>query len=343
MATRAAPLWLARPSRVAGIEWRRARWALLALGALLLAVALLAGAEPPAGDPVHAALVASLRHGGGFYPTLRDLALSTPGGLPAPPMPALARVEALLPAPALPLLLAALLTATLWCGAGRIAQLLRAGLPRVAAMILLGYGLAAGTLLATAQPTLGWSALLVTLALLLRRPDRWLEAAAIGGAAALVDPAALLACALAAALALAGRRRGEAAGWALAALLAAAAAVSHHVALAAWPLPAADAVAPGAVPALLLGAALPLLPAPLAGIVALLALAGWLALRAGLATRWLLLLAAGLLADDVAGARPALLAAPLLPLGLAFVPDALRDLVRAALGRRRITVTRITR
>ena len=39
----------------------------------------------------------------------------------------------------------------------------------------------------------------------------------------------------------------------------------------------------------------------------------------------------------------ALLVAPVFLVGLVFVPDALRDLVRQALDRRRITVTRIAR
>ena len=95
-----------------------------------------------------------------------------------------------------------------------------------------------------------------------------------------------------------------------------------------------------------------LLPAPLAPMMVtmpLLVLAlvgwavprGWAAARTGsvLLTFWLF--AASRRAADVGEA--ALLVAPLSLVGLAFVFPALRDLVAAALDRRRITVTRVVR
>ena len=102
-----------------------------------------------------------------------------------------------------------------------------------------------------------------------------------------------------------------------------------------------------AVKALVLSTALQLAPFALAGPLALLSALGWAAWRDPLATRmaatlavYALLLAVAARADNFYWA---LLIAPASLVGLAFAPDAVRDLARAALDRRRITVTRLTR
>lgn len=343
--TPAAPLWLAAPSRLAGLGPVPARWLAATVALLLAGAAIVAGPRQVLADPIHAALVESLRHGGHYYVTLRDLAVGSPEAAAALVVPTLPLVEAALPRWALALLLAALLTVILWSGTSRIAAMLRAGLPRVGAIVLLGYGLAAGTLLASALPRTGWAALLVTLALLLRRRERWIEAAAIGTAAALVDASALVATLLMAACALLDGTKREASGWILGSLLAAGAVASHAAALAALSLPAATPIANIEVSAaaLVLATAFPLLPAPLAAIGTLLALLGWCVTRTPLALRIVALFVASALLDGIGTLHPIALVAPLLALGLAAAPDAIRDMTRIGGGRRRITVTRMVR
>lgn len=341
-----APLWLAAPSRLAGLGRVPARWVAGGTALVLLVALVTAAPSLLLSDPVHAAMLDSLRHGGHFYITLHDLARGTPEAASRLEVPTLAIVEAALPRLAFTMLLAALLTVILWSGATRIGMTMRAGIPRLGAMVLLAYGLAAGTLLAIDMPRAGWASLLMTLALLLRRPERWIEAAAIGAAAALVDLSALPALLILAGLALVDGTRREAIGWLVATLLAAAAAASHAAALATLSLPPAvtPAALEGGAAALIGTAAFPLLPGPVAAVCIVLAALGWAAMRPSLALRVALLLTAGIMLEGIAGLHPIVMLAPLLPLGLAAAPDVLRDLASAALQRRRrITVTRLSR
>jgi hypothetical protein len=91
--------------------------------------------------------------------------------------------------------------------------------------------------------------------------------------------------------------------------------------------------------------ALTLLPLALAGPLVALALAGWTAWADPLATRATATLTAYAVLLAVAGRADTfywgLLSAPVLLIGLAFIPDGLRDLGAALLDRRRITVRRI--
>lgn len=343
--TGARPLWLAAPGRFAATDRRWARPALVAIGLALLLAMILAPTPMLPIDASHDALVSALRHGGRYYVTVSDLAPGDPGVAAPTRVPALPQVQATLPGWALGILLAILLAALLWNGWSRVAELMRASLPRAAGVALLAVGLVAGTLSALAQPPAGWAALLVTLALLLRTRTRWVEAAAIGAAATLVDPSALVATVALAGCALASGARREAMGWLAATLVGAAALATHWATLATLSLPpVAGEVLPGSGgAALLLGAAFPMLPAPLAGAALVLATLGWGAATGPLAARVLAVLGAGLLATALFGSRAAMLAAPMLPIGLALVPDALADLWRAGASRRRITVTRVVR
>lgn len=339
-----ATWWLARPSRVAA--WPRGR-ARVALAFLLLALLIGAAlADTPAAPLAtgQAALLEALRHDLAFYPAVADLARADPADGVAVALPTLPILAAHVPDLVAVGMLALLLAALLWVGSARVLSLL-ADLPgRLAALALLVAGLVAGAVLATDSPALGWATLLVALALLLRTPARWIEPAAIGACAALIDPAALAAV-LAMALVAAGeRRRAEAAGWSLTLLLAGPALLLHRQAL--------DSAVGGVLPAAtdeagrwstLIEAGLSPLAPQFASIVAVLALAGWLALADPLGRRVVAVAAIGLALEGVGRAHPAVVAAPLLPLGLVFAPDTLRDLARRALDRRRITVTRVAR
>ena len=93
----------------------------------------------------------------------------------------------------------------------------------------------------------------------------------------------------------------------------------------------------------LIAAALPGVPAALAAPLLLLAALGWGTLSRPLGLRVLAILAAGVACDGLFGAGTATLAALLVAPGLALAPDAVADLYRGALDRRRFTVTRFPR
>lgn len=320
--------------RFAALSPSAARRALaaFALGAVaLLALVHLAPAEPLPSS--YAALVDALRAHADFYTMAGDLAR----GREAPPMPLLPLAAATLPPLALLALLAALASALLWTGIDRLWSL-AARLPtQIAAAVLL---LAGGAATVLVDPPHAAAALLVAWSLLLRSPRRWVEAAALGCVAALVHAPALLYPLVMAALALAERARREAAGWLLAGTAAGAAFAVHlhalHATGEAYPL-TQDAGAAARVVA----TALPHVPPLLAAALVACALLGWASRASGIAPRLFALLAATLLLAALTGAdASALIVAPLLP-GLAFAPGSLRDLVRRARARRRITVTRL--
>jgi hypothetical protein len=315
------------------------------MGLLAIVVAIaglgIAGGSAPV-DALHDPIVASVRGDGDYYRAVADLVRSDPAIGESVPTPALPIIQARLPGWAAPVLLAALVTLALWVAAARLADMISGRAVRTAAVALLAAGMAAGSLLVETAPSAGWAAMLVALAVFVRRPGRWVEASAIGCCAALIDPSAVVALLVMGLLALSDGRGREPLGWAIAALVAAAALAAHRHALAGLTLPAAT-IDPGNAIAVASTIAFPLLPAPLAATLLVLAAIGWAALPQAIGVRVVLLVAACVALEGVAGLHPATLGIVLLPIGLAFAPAAVRDLWRVALDRRRITVTRISR
>ncbi|MFS2109147.1 hypothetical protein ACCC88_05650 [Sphingomonas sp. Sphisp140] len=364
--------WLAEPTRFAALNRGRARIALALLGLfLLLSLTALVTAGPPpvSGDPakraddqsdvvLYESIVAGVAHGGNYYAVTADALRA--GNYPLRPfvtfrLPGLATVEAHLPRLAILGLLYALVASVfaVW------AMKLRKGMTRWPPMAI-GLTLLAGGLMAFVQPDLWafheiWAGLLVALALGIRRPGRWIEAVGIALIAMLIrETAALFALVMLATAWFEGQRR-EAIGWA-AALACLAVALGFHAHAVGQVTSAADPVSPGwaglhgygfFAKAMVLSSALQLFPMALAVLLFTLALFGWAGWRDQAAGRVFLTLAAYGVALGLF-ARPdtfywALMVAPLSLIGLAFVPDALRDLFRQALDRRRITVTKVAR
>lgn len=357
------PVWLSCPSRFATLRPG------VALAVALLALVLLASAwiVPAETDGrnagqtdvgLYGSVVAGLRAGGDYYGVAAQELRA--GRYPLHPFPAvrlptLAVVQAALPDLASILLLIAVAAATGLAWTRRIGGWFERGPPRIAALFLL-----AGGMVAFVQPSLVhfhelWAGLLVAWSLAIRREDRWVEAVAIALSAMLIrETAALHALAMLAA-ALAERRRREALGWAAALLVFVAVLLLHAraVGMIAGPL---DAVSPGwsglhgpglFASAMARSTALTLLPWWLGGPLAMLALLGWAAAPGPLG-RHALLTFGGYAAAIALFARTdtfywALAAAPAYLVGMAFLPDAVRDLTRALLDRRRVRVQRITR
>lgn len=347
------PLLLVASTRLGRVERGAARWwcAALLLG-LIAAVGLSEVSARPAAELLHDSIVAAMRHGGYYYETFRDLARTAPDGEDARALPpTLAAVSAALPNEAMLLLVGAALAGLVAVGVQRLAALFAGAAGQVLAALLLVAGTAAVALLWERAPHAGWAALLTAYAVLLRRAERWGTAAALGCAAAVIDPAALLVPAVMAGFALYDGVAREALGW-LGALVVGGAVLGCHLWTTAAVVPSAaetlptlpTLLAPSGALARLLGAALPgVAPGPAAALL-LLALLGWAALPRALGPRVVALVLTGLAADGhVAGLHSATLATALVAPGLAFAPDAIADLLRRAPGRRRITVTRVTR
>jgi hypothetical protein len=367
-----APLWLGAPSRWATLSRRQARIALALVALLVLAswLALLSPSPPPAShDPARRAddqsdvvlyegIVEGVRHGGNYYQVAADALRD--GNYPLRPfvtfrLPTLARVEAALPRWASLALLWVLAAGVFAAWYVRLALAFARTPPRLIAMALL-----AGGMMAFVQSDLVafheiWAGLLVALSLALRRPGWWVEAAAVALAAVLIRETAALFVLVMAALAWRDGERREAAGWgAVLGVLAVAVALhAHAVAEVVRPV---DPASPGwgrmlgfgfFVRTETLSTALALFPAWLAAPLVALALVGWASWREALATRAVVTFAAYALLLSLFG-RPdtfywGLMIAPTLLVGLAFAPDALRDLVTAARERSRITVRRVVR
>ncbi|UVO49064.1 hypothetical protein M0208_00445 [Sphingomonas sp. SUN019] len=367
-----APLWLARPSRYAGLPSLRARWLLAALAVLLLAsLTSLATPGPPpvSGDPaargedradeiLYETIVEGVRHGGNYYLVAAD-ALRT-GGYPMRPfvtfrLPTLATVQAGMSPVAAALLLYALAVGTLFAWYVRLG-----GVFQRATIHLIAVGLAAAGMASAVQVELVafheiWAGLLIALSLAARRPGRWQTAVALGLAAMLIRETAALYVGIMAVLAFVEGERREAFGWVAATAVFAVAVLLHAQAVADVVRPL-DQASPGwagmlgvgfAIKALTLTTALALAPPALAALLAGLAIVGWSAWRDPLAVRAFATLCAYVALIALFGRTDtfywALLVAPLVPLGLVFAVDGVRDLIRAALDRRRITVTRTAR
>jgi hypothetical protein len=264
-------------------------------------------------------------------------------------------IQASLPPWALLAMLYALAAAVALAWYRRLAPAFARRAPLAVAMFLL-----AGGMLAFVQPGLMafheiWAAQLVALSLALRSPGRWIEAAALALIAMLIrETAALYALVMLGMAWLDGERR-EALGWsaALAVFGGVLAVHAHAVAGVTGPL---DAASPGwtgfhgfglFVKSATLATALQLVPPLLSAPLVALALVGWAAWRDPLALRALATFSAYAVAIALFARLDTfywgLMVAPALLVGLAFLPDALRDLWVVALDRSRVRVQRVAR
>jgi hypothetical protein len=210
--------------------------------------------------------------------------------------------------------------------------------------------LAAGSLVLLTVPAMtywheSWAALLIAASLACRTKERWAASLALGLAAALFRELAFPYLLVMAFAALRERRRSEAVAWGAASLVFLAALAAHAATLSSY-IHATDPASPGWASAggwpfildLVQHCTLfALLPLPLTAAALPVALVGWASLCRGTMDRAALLLTFYLVAFMLIGRADnfywGLLIAPLLPIGLAFAPAALRDLVRSA-GRR---------
>jgi hypothetical protein len=189
-----------------------------------------------------------------------------------------------------------------------------------------------------------WSALLLVVSLSCRSRQRWAASVAFGLAAVLFRELALPYLCVMAVLALRERSRAEAAAWAAAILIFFAALALHAAALTAH-VHSGDPASPGWASAggwpFILSlvqrcTVFALLPLPLVAVAVPLALIGWASVRGETGNRGTFLLLLYIAAFMLVGRSDnfywGLMIAPLLPLGLAFAPSALRDLARAAAG-----------
>lgn len=372
MARPAAPLWLAVPSRFSGIKRPAARWVLALLAVLLLAsfTALLSPGPPPVShDPAQRAddqadvllyesIVAGVRGGGDYYAVTADALRS--GDYPLKPfvtfrLPTLALIEASVPRPATLGLLYLLATGVFAAWFVRLRPAFARPPP-----LAIGLALLAGGMTAFIQPDLAsfheiWAGLLIALSLALRRRERWVEAVAIGMVAMLIRETAALYVAIMAVLAYVEGQKREAIGWGTT-LAALALVITCHAHAVAQVVHAADPASPGwagmlgfgfFVKAMTLSTALDLAPPWLAAPLVALALFGWAAWRNAVAMRALVVFAGYAVLLALFGRTDTfywgLMIAPTLLIGLAFAPDGLRDLLAAALDRRRIIVKRMVR
>lgn len=338
--------------------------------AMLAALTALAapGPPPPAPDPVHKGQdradvllyegeVAAVRAGGDYYRAAADA--QRRDGYPVRPMftmrlPTLVVALAAIPPWAAPLLLWALcagVAAAWWMRLRGFFSRIR---PRIVGLLLLASGM-----MAFQDPGLVyfhevWSGLLIALALAIWRPGRWIEAVGITLIAMLIRETSALFAAIMCVAALTGGRRREALAWVGTAVVLAVAVAFHAQAWARVVQPN-DPATQGwlallgfgfFVKTMTLATALATIPIWLGAPLVVLAIFGWTALRDPLGWRvtamfivYGLLLAVFCRIDTYYWA---MLVAPLLLVGLAFAVDGVRDLVAAAIDRRRITVKRVT-
>lgn len=363
-------IWLAAPSRYAGWSIGRARAALAVLALLIAALMIqphrpaTAPESPPQAEnkgsesdlALYETIVDALRHDADYYQATAKELRARPG-YPLRPfvtfrLPLLAEVQATLPLAGTILLLWLIAAATATAWIARLGEILPARAPRTIAALLL-----AGGLIVFVQPELlasheVWAALLVAWSMATYRRDAWAVAMALATIAMLIRETAALYVLVMAALALIAGRRRELIGWGvtLAVLAAAVAAHANAVWQVTGPLDTASdgwAGFNGArffVVTLQHATLLEVFPFALAAPVLGLALFGWTVPMHPLTLRMATVLAAyGVLIACFARLNNfywGMMVAPVVLVGLAFVPDGLRDLGRAALDRRRITVTR---
>jgi hypothetical protein len=370
MSGRMRRLWTLQPSRFAALSRGRARLAWLAV--LLMVLASLTALAVPSltGDAdtavatadrmtdigLYERVVAAMKGGDNYYVAASEAMRA--GGYPLRPfftmrLPALAALEAALPGWASTALLLALAALTAFAWASRVGVALRGLLPRAVMMLLL-----ASSMLVFFQPGLAlfheiWAGPLVALSLALRRPGRAAESIALALAAMLIRETAALYAVIMLLFAWREGLRREALGWAAAlALFGGVLALhAHAVAGVTGPL---DAQSPGWAGfngpgfffrALIVSTALQALPVVVGAALLALTLLGWASWDEPLGLRmFAILVAYGVVISIFARFNNfywVLMITPAALLGLVFVPDALADLWRRALDRRRITVTTV--
>lgn len=369
MARPATPLWLTTPSQFGLLNASRARLALALLALLLLAclTALTTAGPPPASrDPARAAedkadvllyesIVAGLRNGDDYY-TVTAKALRR-GDYPLRPfvtfrLPTLALIEARQPLMASIVMLYVLAAGVLLAWTIRLRPAFQRAPPLAIAMVLLVGGMAAFVQAELVHFHEVWAGLLIALSLALRRDDRFAHAVAFGLIAMLIRETAALYVLTMAGLALVEGRRREAWSWG-----AALAVMVPVIAAHAWAVDrvvsSADPASPGwagllgfgfFVKTMSISTALAIAPPWSSALLVGLALFGWAAWPGSLARRALATFVAYALLLSLFGRVDTfywgLMIAPSFLVGLAFVPDGLKDLIGAARDRRRVTVTR---
>jgi hypothetical protein len=365
-------IWLAGPTRFAGMPKGRARAGLILLLILLAATLTALTVPQPAavsGDPakraddqtdvvLYEAIVDGVRHGGNYYEVAADRLRS--GDYPMRPfvtfrLPTLAVVQAMMPAWAVIALLYALVAGVMLAWFVRLRPAFARPPPLMLAMVLLAGGMGAFVQSDLAAFHEVWAGLLIALSLALRRPGRWVAAAGIGALAMLIRETAALYVAVMVVIALVEGDRKEAIGWTAGVALLAIAVVAHAHAVAQVVHPL-DPASPGwtgmlgfgfFVEAMTLSTALRLAPMWLAALLMGFTLFGWAAWRDATAPRALATFALYALLIALFGRVDTfywgLMVAPAILIGLAFAPDGLKDLIAAAFPKRRkITVTRLT-
>lgn len=361
------PLWLTAPSRFAGLS-RPVAWLGLALLAILLTATLSAlvtpGPPPVSGNPelraddqadvmLYESIVSGVRAGGNYYEVAAD-ALRR-GNYPLKPfvtfrLPTLALVQASTPRPLTIGLLYILAAGVMLAWFVRLRPVFARPPPLAIAMILLAAGMAAFVQYELINFHEVWAGLLIALSLALRRPGRWAAAVAVGLIAMLIRETAAPYVGIMAVLAFAGGHRREAIGWAAAIIVFAVVVMLHAQAVGQVVRPL-DPISPGwsgmlgfgfFVKTMTLSTALSIVPLWLASLLVGLTLFGWAAWDDAAALRAIALFCAyaGLLGifGRVDTFYWGLMIAPTLLIGLAFVPDGLRDLVAAAGARQQIAL-----
>ncbi|MBY0519501.1 MAG: hypothetical protein K2P79_03635 [Sphingomonas sp.] len=369
MARPRPPIWLSTPSRFAGLRQTRARTALILLGAFLALslTALLVPGAPAAhqhmpgrgGDQtdllLYETIVSGVRGGGDYY-TVTAQALRQ-GEYPLKPfvtfrLPTLAVIQASLPPFASIALLYTLTAGLIVAWTIRLRPAFARAPPLAIALVLLIGGMAAFVQVELVHFHEVWAGLLIALSLALRRDDRWAHAVAFGLMAMLIRETAVLYVLTMAALALIEGRRREALNWGAALGVMVPVIVAH-----AWAVSrvvdSADPASPGwagllgfgfFVKTMSISTALAIAPAWLSALLVGLALFGWSAWPGSLARRVLATFAAYAVLLSLFGRVDTfywgLMIAPAFLIGLAFVPDGLKDLIGRARDGRRITVSR---
>lgn len=353
--------WLREPTRFAA--WPR--WLAVTLLALLALVTLYGIAiertsinaeagTPAAGSAnggtdklLYERIVGEMRTGTPYYvaaaPALRE------GDYPLKPfvafrLPTLAALLASLPPVVSRALMLALVAATLLAWTISLLPAFTRPATGAVACLLLVCGVAVAL-----QPAMIvfheiWASLLIALSLALRRDDRWWPSVIVGLCAVLIRETALPYILAMVGFALLERRWREMAAWSGVAVLFGLALALHAAQVATVVLPG-DPVSPGwaamggwrfFISAMRLTTPLTLMPLWVSALAVPLALLGWASWRTPWALRTLAILCGYALMLTLFG-RPdnfywGLLIAPLLLVGLAFAPIALRDLLRGAFG-----------
>jgi hypothetical protein len=364
-----APLWLTAPTRYARLSRMQARVAaLVMLVVLAFSLSALLTPAPPtvhhnkaarsddrADIVLYESIVAGVRGGGNYYPVAAQA--QRDGHYPLRPfvtmrLPTLAMVQATLPRLVSIALLYALALCTFCAWFFRLRPVFARTPPRIVALTLL-----AGGMMAFVQSELVafheiWAGMLIALSLAVWRPGRWIEAVALALCAVLIRETAALYLIVMGGLALVEGRRREALGW-LVAILILAVAVALHAHAVAQVVTPRDPHSQGwagmlgfgfFVRTMTISTSLMLAPLWLSAPLVALALFGWSAWNDPTGLRAIALFAVYALLISLFGRVDTfywgLLVAPVFLVGLAFVPDAVRETVHRLVDRRRITVTR---